>query len=100
MPLCPSPIELELDQIAFRAPELVVSARARRRVVACPACGHATGRIHSRYRRTLADLLWHCPVGATRAARAALRPAVGAKLQRGTLRASHCPRGHTAPCSS
>jgi transposase len=58
-PLCPSPIELELDQVAFDAPELIVIARARRRVVACPVCGHATKRIHSRYRRTVADLPWH-----------------------------------------
>jgi hypothetical protein len=58
-PLCPSPIELELDQIAFRRSELIVTARARRRVVACPVCGHASSRIHSRYRRTVADLPWH-----------------------------------------
>src|SRR5205085_11265672 len=58
-PLCPSPIELQLDQIAFRAPELIVTASARRRVVSCPLCGHASTRIHSRYRRTVADLPWH-----------------------------------------
>lgn len=58
-PLCPSPIELELDQIAFAAGELIVTARARRRVVACPVCGHASRRVHSRYERTLADLPWH-----------------------------------------
>lgn len=58
-PLCPSPIELQLDQIAFRAPELIVTASARRRVVACPVCGHASRRIHSHYRRTVADLPWH-----------------------------------------
>src|SRR5688572_3327736 len=58
-PLCPSPLELRLDEIAFDAPELVVTASARRRVVACPSCGYASTRIHSRYHRTLADLPWH-----------------------------------------
>jgi len=58
-PLCPSPIELQLDQIAFHAPDLIVTASARRRVVACPLCGHASKRIHSHYQRTLADRPWH-----------------------------------------
>jgi len=58
-PLCPAPLELQLDEIHFAAPELIVSAIARRRVVACPKCGHASTRIHSRYSRTLADLPWH-----------------------------------------
>ena len=58
-PLCPSPIELQLDQIAFQAPTLIVTASARRHVVACPLCGRASKRIHSHYQRTLADLPWH-----------------------------------------
>lgn len=58
-PLCPSPIELELEHIAFAQQELIVTTRARRRVVACPVCNHASKRIHSHYRRTLLDLPWH-----------------------------------------
>lgn len=58
-PLCPAPLELQLAEIRFAAPELIVTATARRRVVACPKCGHASTRVHSRYRRTLADLPWH-----------------------------------------
>ena len=58
-PLCPAPLELQLDGIHFAAPELVVTATARQHVVACPGCGHASTRVHSRYRRTLADLPWH-----------------------------------------
>ncbi|MGI8547903.1 MAG: transposase family protein, partial [Gemmatimonadaceae bacterium] len=58
-PLCPSPLELQLAEVRFAAPELIVTAAARRRVVACPKCGHASTRVHSRYRRTLADLPWH-----------------------------------------
>ena len=58
-PLCPAPLELQLDDIRFAAPELIVTATARRRVVACPKCGHASTRVHSKYRRTFADLPWH-----------------------------------------
>jgi transposase len=58
-PLCPAPLELQLDGIHYATPDLIVSATARRRVVACPKCGHASTRIHSRYRRTLSDLPWH-----------------------------------------
>ena len=58
-PLCQAPLELQLDEIHFAAPELIVTATARRRVVACPKCGHASTRIHSRYSRTLSDLPWH-----------------------------------------
>ena len=58
-PLCPAPLELQLDEIRFAAPELIVTAAARRHVVACPKCGHVSTRVHSKYRRTLADLPWH-----------------------------------------
>jgi len=58
-PLCPSPLELQLAEVRFAAPELIVTAAARRRAVICPKCGHASTRVHSRYRRTLADLPWH-----------------------------------------
>lgn len=58
-PLCPAPVELALDHVAFDAPRLVITAHARRHAVACPLCGHAATRVHSRYRRTVADLPWH-----------------------------------------
>lgn len=35
-PLCPAPLELQLEDIRFAAPELIVTATARRRAVACP----------------------------------------------------------------
>lgn len=57
-PLCPAPVELALDHIAFDAPRLVITAHARRRAVVCPLCGHVATRVHSRYRRTVADLPW------------------------------------------
>ncbi len=58
-PLCPSPLELQLAEVRFAARELIVTAAARRRVVACPRCRHTSTRVHSKYRRTLADLPWH-----------------------------------------
>jgi transposase len=58
-PLSPSPIELRLENVAFASHEIVVTATARRHVVACPDCGQPSRRIHSRYRRRLADLPWH-----------------------------------------
>jgi transposase len=58
-PCCPSPVELRLERVSFGADEIVITATARRHVVACPECGRPSRRVHSRYRRTLADLPWH-----------------------------------------
>jgi transposase len=58
-PCCPSPVELPLDGVSFGSDEIVITATARRHVVACPACGQPSRRVHSRYQRTLADLPWH-----------------------------------------
>jgi transposase len=57
-PLCPAPVELTLDHVAFHTPRLLITAHARRRAVPCPLCGQAATRVHSRYRRTVADLPW------------------------------------------
>jgi transposase len=48
-----------LDRLSFGSDEIVITATARRHVVACPECGQPTRRVHSRYHRTLADLPWH-----------------------------------------
>lgn len=37
---------------------MVITAAARWLTVRCPACGRRCARVHSRYRRTLADLPW------------------------------------------
>src|SRR5690606_39928197 len=58
-PLLPAPRELELISIAPGAHGITIHLRAKRRLVPCPDCGELTGRIHSRYCRTLADLPWH-----------------------------------------
>lgn len=56
--LCPSPVELALDRASFDASRLAITAHARRRAVTCPLCAQAATRVHSRYRRTIADLPW------------------------------------------
>lgn len=45
-----------IDTIAHEAERLVISVTATRRTAPCSACGRRSTQIHSRYRRTLADL--------------------------------------------
>jgi transposase len=62
---CPGPVDLRVllphlagvivDEVTEAAGLLLLLARARADTVACPACGTVSGRIHSRYSRTLAD---------------------------------------------
>ena len=58
-PLCPAPTELRGDHMPYAGPALIIMARARRHVVRCRACGHASSRVHRRYQRTRTDLPWH-----------------------------------------
>jgi transposase len=44
-----------VEDVAVAAGLLLVTARARAATAACPGCGAASGRVHSRYSRTLAD---------------------------------------------
>jgi transposase len=48
-----------IEEVAVTATLLLVTARARQGTAACPKCGTASGRVHSRYSRRLAD----APVG-------------------------------------
>lgn len=59
LPLFPAPGELELISLAPDARGMTIHVRAKRRFVPCPDCGELTGRVHSRYSRTLTDLPWH-----------------------------------------
>ena len=62
---CPGAVELGIllphlagvviEEVAVAAGLLLVTARARAVMAACPKCGSGSGRIHSRYSRTLAD---------------------------------------------
>jgi len=44
-----------VEEVAVAAGLLLVTARARAAAAACPGCGTPSGRVHSRYSRTLAD---------------------------------------------
>ncbi len=56
--LLPDPLCLRLVSVAVNPADhtLTVHATSRQRTAPCPACGHATPRVHSHYQRTLADL--------------------------------------------
>ena len=57
-PRLPSASELCLEQV-LSAPDLItVVIRACRSQAACSACSSLSGRVHSRYIRTIADLPW------------------------------------------
>ena len=48
-----------LDLIEIRAePNIILFAKTSASTVRCPVCGKQSGRVHSRYTRTLADLPW------------------------------------------
>ena len=59
LPLCPAPAEVRLGSLSVEADVLVIALETHRRAVPCPCCGHLSARVHSRYRRALADLPWH-----------------------------------------
>jgi len=62
---CPGAVELGVllphlagvivEEVAVAAGLLLVTARGRESAAACPKCGTASGRVHSRYSRRLAD---------------------------------------------
>lgn len=56
LPLIPQP--LVVDHVQQTLKEIVIHCRPRSHVARCPACHHASGRLHSRYERRLADLPW------------------------------------------
>jgi len=51
-----APCGLAIEGIETEADKLRISARPLSPTAICPACGTASARIHSRYRRTLTDL--------------------------------------------
>jgi transposase len=56
--LVPDPEALALDHIEPGDDEIVLVVRTKALTAPCPDCGHAATRVHSRYRRHLADLPW------------------------------------------
>jgi transposase len=53
------PPGLSIDHVEIGGTEIVAVARSRAVAVSCPDCGRVSTRIHSRYRRCLADLPAH-----------------------------------------
>jgi transposase len=58
--LLPCAPDLHLDAIAVAPahPQITLTVSPRQTSVSCPLCAQPTSRIHSRYRRCLADLPW------------------------------------------
>ena len=55
----PAELCLTIELISLAADRAIVLARrSARAAVGCPQCGSAARRVHSRYRRTVADLPW------------------------------------------
>ena len=56
--LVPDAEALHLEEVSTAGETIVLVATAACTTTSCPVCGHATSRVHSRYRRTVADLPW------------------------------------------
>jgi transposase len=57
-PLLPDPSRLRLEQIVCAAQAIILVVTTTHPSAACPRCRCPSTRVHSRYRRTLADLPW------------------------------------------
>ena len=51
-------VRLETGALELAQSALTINLRARPATARCPMCGRRSKRVHSRYRRTLADLPW------------------------------------------
>ena len=58
-PHLPDPALLRCDRVWIAQQQITLLASTTSPTAACPACGSASSRVHSRYTRTLADLPWH-----------------------------------------
>jgi transposase len=56
--LLPAAPGLRLDQVTIEVDQITAALEATQPCSACPACGQRSRSVHSRYRRTLADLPW------------------------------------------
>ena len=56
--LLPDPDRLHLLSLAADGAEITLTARTCSDVACCPVCGQPSSRVHSRYRRILANLPW------------------------------------------
>ncbi len=58
MTLLPKVPSLQLQNVAIDAKTVSLSVASTHPSASCPVCGHKTARLHSHYRRTVADLPW------------------------------------------
>lgn len=58
MTLLPEAQGLRLENVAIDAKTVSLSVASIRPSASCPVCGHKTAKLHSHYRRTVADLPW------------------------------------------
>jgi len=58
MTLLPKVPGLQLENVAIDAKTVSLSVASTRPSTSCPVCGQKTARLHSHYRRTVADLPW------------------------------------------
>lgn len=58
MTLLPKVPGLQLENVAIDEKTVSLSVASTRPAASCPVCGHKTARLHSHYRRTVADLPW------------------------------------------
>ena len=56
LPLIPR--QLIVEQVIVEAEAIVINCRSRQPAPRCPSCRRVSSRIHSRYRRRIADLPW------------------------------------------
>ena len=56
--LVPDPDRLEVLSLRVEQGTIILEARTRGEAAVCPLCGLPSSRVHSRYRRWLADLPW------------------------------------------
>lgn len=56
--LVPGPGRLEVLSLSVDRGTIILTARTGGDTARCPVCGRTSSRVHSRYRRTLADLPW------------------------------------------
>ena len=56
--LLPDASDLQLDRVLIAPQQLILGLISTQPQAACSVCGQPTERVHSRYKRTLADLPW------------------------------------------
>jgi transposase len=60
------PTNLLVQQVLPEANRIIILAQSTAPTSICPSCGHASGRVHSHYQRTLADLPWQGQIAVLR----------------------------------